>query len=84
MMKKRTDPNDLVKSVQYNRNPSWWDKLPDEDKEYVRSVVEAMRASPGSQPYLVAQALIKELSLARSAVSVVKVIKELLNEEEKP
>ena len=84
MMKERMNPSALVESVQHNRNPSWWDKLPDEDKEYVRSVVEAMKSSPESRPYPVAQALIKELSLARSAGSVVLIIKELLNEEKKP
>jgi hypothetical protein len=78
-MKRRT-PADLLSSARKKdtRNLSWYDKLNDIDKLYVREVAEAFNCAADPPPLThVAEAVKAELGVDTSSQSIARTIKEL-------
>jgi hypothetical protein len=78
-MSKRTAA-DLVKNsgASKARGVDWYQRLPDNDQNYVRDVVKELIANPNAALYLVAEQLMEELSIDRHPGTIVRTLKEMV------
>ncbi len=74
--KKRRDPVELVASA--NKNGSWYDRLDYTDRNYVNTVLVAMRSESHISVSSVAQSIINELNLTASKSAVRDTLREMI------
>jgi hypothetical protein len=80
-MSKRTAA-DLVKNsgAPKARGVDWYQRLPDDDQNYVRDVVKELIANPNAALYLVAEQLVEELGIDRHPNTVANTLKRMMKD----
>jgi len=79
MAKKRMSPADLVsKSTAYSKNKTWFSTLSAPNKRYVKSVADAIVATPAASVTIVARKLKEELEADASEQTIVRALKGLM------
>jgi len=83
MAKQRRKPaSELVASIHSKSSKvSWYDNLPEEDRQYVREVVQAIIRHPGVALQPIAKQLIYDLQIDRGVKTVIEKLKELISDE---
>jgi len=80
-MAKRKPAKDLVAGAATKKRHNWFSTLPKGDQHYIRQIVAAMRDTPGARIYVVAGKLDEEFGYPVSKETIVRTLKELLNEK---
>lgn len=79
--KKRRDPQTFVNDclTDFGKR-SWIKKLPEDDRKYIEAIIEAMHDNPRASVLAVAGGLKRELQLDLHINSIVRTLKEMLND----
>jgi len=80
-MAKRKPAKDLVAGAMAKKRRNWFSTLSKEDQRYIRQIVSAMRDTPGAKVYVVAGKMEEELGYPVSRETIVRTLRELLNEK---
>lgn len=79
MGKKRISPTNLVASAYRKTGTAGWhEKLPAEDRAYIRQVVRCLKDNPQSPIYSVASKLKDELGISVRRDQIAKTLKEMI------
>ena len=81
--RKRKPASELVAGIQSKSSKSsWHDSLPEEDRQYIQEVVQAIVRYPGVALQPIAKQLIHDLQIDRGTKTVTEKLKELISAEE--
>jgi len=80
-MAKRKPAKNLVEDAATRKRRSWFSTLPKDEQRYIREVASAMRDTPGAKLYVVAGKLWEELNYPVAKETIVRTLRELLNEK---